>query len=416
MNRKELITRSILLAFLFCVFVPVCVTAGDWPQWRGESRDGHSTDTGLLKKWPASGPKLVWEIKTLGGGYSGPAVADGKIYIMGDKDGACTVFSLKESDGSTLWSKAIGAPGGHAKWKGPRSTVTVDGDKIYALTQNGDLYCFAAADGKVVWKKNLESDFGGKQMSGWRWTESVLIDGDRLVCTPGGDEGTVLALNKKNGKQLWRSLELVDPAAYSSIMIWKHGGVRQYVQFTGKSVAAVAADSGKLLWRGDRPGKTAIITTPVIKDDMVFVTSAYGIGCNMFKVAASGKKFSAKQVYANKDMMNHHGGVVRIGGYLYGTSGSALVCMDMATGEVAWEDDCVGKGSIACADGMLIVRGEGGEGSVALVEATGDAYRELGRFDQPDRSDEKSWPHPVIANGRLYLRDQDVLLCYDLKD
>ena len=408
--------RNTLLALLITILVPVAATAGDWPQWRGVDRDGYSTDTGLLRQWPASGPKLAWKIKTIGGGFSGPAVAEGKIYVMGDKEGACGIFALKESDGSMLWSRELGAPGGHPKWKGPRATVTVDGEMLYTLTQNGDLYCLAASDGTMAWKKNLDGDFGGKMMSGWRWSESVLIDGDRLLCTPGGDQGTVLALDKNNGEQLWRCSGLVDPAGYSSIMIWELGGIRQYVQLTGKSVAGIAVDTGRLLWRGDRLGKTAVITTPVMKDDMVFVTSGYGIGCNMFQVAASGRDFSAKQVYANKDMMNHHGGVIRVGDHLYGTSSSTLVCMDMATGEVAWEDKSVGKGSIAYADGMLIVRSEGRDGAVALVEAVADEYRELGRFDQPDRSAVQSWPHPVIATGRLYLRDQDVLLCYDLKD
>jgi outer membrane protein assembly factor BamB len=415
MRAKELMMKNILLVLLVSILVPVTGTAGDWPQWRGVNRDGYSTDTGLLKKWPASGPKLAWKITTVGGGYSGPAVADGKIYTMGDKDGACRIFALKESDGSMLWSTEVGAPGGHNKYPGPRATPAVDGDKIYSLTQNGDLYCLAAADGKIVWQKNLEDDFDGKMMSGWRWSESVLIDGDKLLCTPGGDTGAVLAINKKTGKPVWRCTDLTDPASYSSIMPWEHGGVRQYVQFTGKSVVGIDAATGKLLWHGDRPGKTAIVTTPVMKDDMVFVTSAYNIGCNMFKVDASGKKFSAKEVYANKDLMTHHGGVVLVGDHIYGTSQKTLVCMDMATGKVAWENDCVGKGSIAYADGMLIVRGESKAGTVALVEANPKAYKEIGRFDQPDRSERQSWPHPVIANGRLYLRDQDLLLCYDLK-
>ncbi|MCF7849264.1 MAG: PQQ-like beta-propeller repeat protein [Kiritimatiellales bacterium] len=409
MNKKMFLK----VVLLVCVFVSVSAIAGDWPQWRGVNRDGYSTDTGLSNKWPSSGPKLVWKIKTIGEGFSTPSVANGKIYVMGDKDGACRVFALKESDGKILWDTKVGEPGGHKKYPGPRSTPTVDGNVIYSLTQNGDLYCLAAKDGKVVWQKNLGDDFGGKMMSGWKWSESVLIDGDKLLCTPGGTEGTVIALNKKTGKKIWRCKDLTDPASYSSIMNWNHGGVPQYVQFTSKSVAGIDAKTGKLLWRGDRPGKTAIVTTPVMKDDMVFVTSAYNIGCNMFKVDVSGATFSTKEVYANKDLQSHHGGVVLVGDHVYGTSKKTLVCMDIATGKVVWEDDSVGKGAIAYADGMLVVRGEK-DGAVALVKAEPGKYQELGRFDQPDRSDHKAWPHPVIANGRLYLRDQDLLLCYDL--
>jgi outer membrane protein assembly factor BamB len=224
----------------------------------------------------------------------------------------------------------------------------------------------------------------------------------------------VLALDKENGKVLWRCKELTDPASYSSILLWNYSNVPQYVQLTGESVVGIDADTGKLLWQGTRKGKMAVATTPVIKDDMVFVTSAYNIGCNMFKVNVSGKEFSAEEVYANKDMMNQHGGVVRVDDHIYGTS-KGLVCMEIATGKVAWEDKSVGKGSIAYADGMLIVRSEKKEGAVALVKADPGSYQEAGRFDQPDRSEECSWPHPVIANGRLYLRDQGVLLCYDLK-
>jgi outer membrane protein assembly factor BamB len=406
--------KIILHAAWIAVLLPAVGVAGDWPQWRGANRDGFSTDTGLLKKWPASGPKLVWKAEGIGGGYSTPSVSQGGVFLMGDKVGDCCLVALNASTGDVVWEAKLGDAGGHKKYPGPRSTPTVDVDAVYTLTQNGDLFCLQRKTGKVVWKKNLEDDFDGKMMSGWRWTESVLVDGDRLLCTPGGDKGTVLALDKKSGKPLWRCKELTDPASYSSIMPWEHGGVRQYVQFTGKSVAGIDAETGKLLWRHDRPGKTAVVTMPVMKDNMVFVTSAYGIGCTMFEVELSGQGFTTTEAYANKDMMNHHGGVVLVGDHVYGTGGKNLVCMELSSGEVVWEDECVRKGSIAYADGMLIVRGER-DGSVALVEASPDGYRERGRFTMPDFTEKQSWPHPVIANGHLFLRDQDNLFCYRLK-
>lgn len=386
--------------------------AADWPQWRGVKRDGHSAETGLLKKWPAGGPKLAKKIEGLGGGYSGVAVVGGKIYTMGDIDGACRVLAVG-ADGRKAWATEVGEAGGHQKYPGPRATPTVDGDRLYTLTQFGDLICLETKTGKLVWRKNLETDFQGAMMSGWRYSESVLVDGDKVVCTPGGAGGAVVALRKSDGSEIWRCKEFTDPAGYSSIVIMELGNARQYAQLTGESLAGIEAATGKLLWRADRAGKTAVITTPVFKDNLIFVTSSYNIGCNLFKVSSAGGRFSAEEVYASKDMMNHHGGVVLVGNHVYGTGNNELICMEMATGKVAWKDASVGKGSIACADGMLIVRGE--RGPVALVRANPSRYEELGRFDQPDRSAEKAWPHPVIADGKLYLRDQDVLLIYDLK-
>lgn len=409
----EMRVKIIVYTTVVAVLLPVVGIAGDWPQWRGANRDGYSTDTGLLKKWPSTGPELVWKAEGVGGGYSTPSVSEGGVFLMGDKDGDCCLYALKASTGDVAWKTKLGDAGGHKKYPGPRSTPTVDGDAIYTLTQNGDLFCLERKGGKVVWSKNLEDDFGGKMMSGWRWSESVLIDGGRLLCTPGGDQGSVMALNKKTGKLLWRCKELTDPASYSSIMPWEHGGVRQYVQFTGKSVVGIEAETGKLLWRHDRPGKTAVVATPVMKDNMVFVTSAYGVGCTMFKVEASNGAFSTSEAYANKELMNHHGGVVLVGDHVYGTDSKNLVCMELATGKVEWEEECVRKGSIAYADGMLIVRGER-DGSVALVEASPDGYRERGQFTMPEFTDKQSWPHPVVANGQLYLRDQDNLFCYRL--
>ena len=391
-------------------------TASDWPQWRGPNRDDVSAETGLLNQWPPGGPPLAWKTTALGSGFSSVAVANGRIYTMGDLPDACHVFALEEKTGKQLWKAPLGLPVGHNKYPGPRATPTIDGDALYTLTQHGDLVCLETATGKERWHKNLEKDFGGRMMSGWRYSESVLVDGGQVVCTPGGSGGTVLALNKKTGDVIWRSKEFTDPAAYSSLVPVEIGGVRQYLQFTGASVAGVAAKDGKLLWRADRPGKTAVIPTPIYHDQQVFVTSGYGIGCNLFKVSAAGGKFSVAEVYANQDMKNHHGGVIRLGDHVYGVNDPrSLTCMEFKTGKVLWTDPSVGKGAVAYADGHLYVRSESGKGSVALVEATPKGYAEKGRFDQPDRSDRQSWPHPVIANGRLYLRDQDVLLCYDVK-
>jgi outer membrane protein assembly factor BamB len=243
------------------------------------------------------------------------------------------------------------------------------------------------------------------------------VDGSQVVVTPGGSKGAVVALNKDTGALLWRSKEFTDPAHYSSLVAAEIGGVRQYIGLTPQSVAGIAAADGKLLWRAPRRGQTAVIPTPIFADDSVYVTSGYGVGCNLFKISSQGGKFSAQQVYANKVVVNHHGGVIKVGDFVYGYSdGKGWTCQNFKTGEAKWQDkQKLGKGSLLYADGHLYLRQEDGKGPVALIEATSEGFKEHGRFDQPNRSDANSWPHPVIANGKLYLRDQDVLLCYDVK-
>ncbi|MBI2949287.1 MAG: PQQ-like beta-propeller repeat protein [Verrucomicrobia bacterium] len=393
----------------------VCVHANDWPQWRGLNRDGVSTETGLLKKWPSGGPPLAWKTTALGSGFSSVSVAKGKIFTMGQGPDSSFVYALGEKDGKLLWSAKVGRPGDPGGYPGPRATPTVDGDLVFALGQYGDLVCLETASGQLKWRKSLTKDFGGRLMSGWGYSESPLVDGDKLICTPGGSKGTVTALNKTTGEVVWRSKALTDSAAYASIIPVEFGGRRQYVVLTDASVAGLAAESGDLLWRGLRRGSTAVVATPIFHDGFVYVTSSYGTGCNLFQVTASSGAFKADQVYANRNMANHHGGVIRIGNYLYGYSGDrSWVCQEFKSGNVVWSEQGPGKGSIACADGLLYLRSESGKGTVALVQATPSGYKEISRFDQPNRSNQSSWPHPVIANGKLYLRDQDVLLCYEV--
>ncbi|MBI3881946.1 MAG: PQQ-like beta-propeller repeat protein [Verrucomicrobia bacterium] len=418
-------TRTLATVSLFTTLAASALFAGDWPQWQGPNRDGISAETALLKLWPTDGPKLVWTTRALGGGYSTPSVAGGRIYGMSYRGEDEVVWALDASSGKEVWvCRTGGKPSGVEKKigynDGSRSSPTVDGDALYVVGTGGDVSCVGTADGKLRWHKNLASDFGGRMMSGWGFSESPLVDGAKLICTPGGAQGTLLALDKKTGAKLWQTAEVTDAAAYASVVVAELFGKRQYIQFTGASVFGVDAANGKLLWRAPRPGKTAVIPTPIVFDNHVFVTSGYGIGCNLFKISMAGGKFTATEVYANTDMKNHHGGVVRVGNHLYGINDPRfLTCMDFKTGKVVWENESVGKGSVTFADGHLYVRSEGGKGgggAVALVEATPTGYKETGRFQQPNRSNKNSWPHPVIANGRLYLRDQDVLLCYDVKD
>ena len=395
------------------------LAADDWPQWRGPNRDGISKETGLLKEWPANGPRLVWKAAGLGGGYSTVAVVGERIYTTGDRADANYLVALNRADGKILWSAKLGGKAGAPGWggfAGPRATPTVDGDLVFAVDQWGEMACFNAGDGKELWRKNFTTDFGGARPE-WGFSESPLVDGDRVMVTPGGPKGAIVALDKKTGAMIWQSREFTDAAHYSSLILVNWGGVRQVIQLTADSVAGVAVADGKLLWRAVRKGRTAVIPTPIFDSGLVYVTSGYGVGCNLFKVTEAGGKFSVEQLYENKVMQNHHGGAIKIGDYVYGHSdGRGWTCQDFKTGEVKWQEKSkLGKGSLVFADGRFYLRQEDKQGTVALIEASPEGYKELGRFDQPDRSSKNSWPHPVVAGGRLYLRDQDILLCYDVK-
>jgi len=390
--------------------------AADWPQFRGPKRDGVSAEQGLLKEWPEGGPKLMWKATGLGAGYSMVSVVGSRLYTSGDNSAFSLVLALNASDGKQVWAAKLGKPGapGWGGFAGPRATPTVDGDLIFTVNQWGEMACIQA-DGKEKWRKDYTKDFGAK-LPEWGFSESPLVDGDKVVVTPGGDQGAIVALNKSNGTVVWRTKDFTDSAHYSSLIAAEIGGVRQYIQLTASSVVGVAAADGKVLWRAPRRGETAVIPTPIYDAGLVYVSSGYGIGCNLFKISSGGNKFVASQLYANHVMANHHGGVIKVGDYVYGYSdGKGWTCQDFKTGEAKWQEkDKLGKGSLVYADGHFYLRQEDKAGTVALIDASPEGYKEHGRFDQPDRSSKSSWPHPVVANGRLYLRDQDVLFCYDV--
>ena len=413
------------IGVLTAILLTVAARGDDWPQWRGPERTEVSKETGLLKEWPKDGPKLLWEQKTICGGFSTPEVVGDRIYLMANRKGEEFVLALAVKDGAEVWATAVGKVGANTgpQYPGTRSTPTVDGDKIYVLGSDGDLACLEKDKGTIVWAKNLKKDFGGVPGM-WAYSESVLIDGDTLVCTPGGKTATLVALKKKDGATIWQSaVPEGDAAAYSSAIAVEVGGVRQYVQFLANGVVGIDAKTGKFLWRyAATKDPAANIPTPVFHDDCIFTsTSRKGSGLNRIKVNKD--VVTTEQVYYKTTKLNSIGGVVRVGEYLYGTNARGeLVCLDFKTGEEKWHDASVGTASLCFADGMLYVRGQGGTGfgretppKVALVAATADGYKEHGRFDQPDHGNRPAWPHPVVANGRLYLRDADVLLCYDVK-
>jgi outer membrane protein assembly factor BamB len=323
-----------------------------------------------------------------------------------------------DAGGKQIWEAKVGpttkgGPGPGAAYAGPRATPTVDGDRVYVLGSDGDLVCLDTA-GKEQWRKNLEKNLGGKRGL-WDYSESPLIDGDLLICTPGGPECSLAALNKKTGEVIWKAkVPEGGEAAYASPVAAEAGGQKEYIQYLRNGVAAVSAKDGKFLWLfGKEPTRTNCCT-PIVRDGYVFESHAGpgGSGCALLKLRPDSTGY--QEVYSEKKVLdNHHGGVVLVGDYLYGTTGQSLACVELTTGKEKWNDRSVGKGSIAAADGRLYVRGE--KGTVALVEAIPAGYKERGRFEQPSRSNRPAWPHPVIAHGKLFLRDDDVLLCYDVK-
>ncbi len=401
---------------LLTLALATTASALDWPQWRGPDRTDLSKETGLLKQWPAEGPKQVWIFKNAGQGYSGPSIVGGKFFTLGTRDGQEILLALDANTGKELWTHPLGSILGNGWGDGPRSTPSVDAGKVYALSGPGTLACVSDADGKEVWTTKM-SDAGGK-VPGWGYTESPLVDGAQVVVTPGGGKGAVAAYDKMTGKLLWQSKDFTDGAQYSSIVAATINGEKQYVQLTMQSIVGLSPKDGAVLWKQPFPGKTAVIPTPIVKDNQIYVTAGYGAGCVALKIEPGNMVSVA---YENKVMKNHHGGVILVGDHLYGHSdGNGWVCQDWKTGEQKWnEKGKLGKGAIGFADGMFYCLDEG-SGTVALVEASPNGWNEKGRFKLDPQTTIRNpqgriWTHPVIVNGRLYLRDQDLIYCYAVK-
>ena len=402
-------------------------SSSDWPQWRGPNRDGVSKESGLLKQWPKEGPKLLWQVNDIGDGFSGPSVVGTRLYLVSN-NGLQNEFvqALSANDGKPIWTTRVGNVGNpdqNPNYPSARSTPTVDGNLIYALGSDGDLVCLEAASGKIRWQKSLRKDFGG-QPHDWAYAESPLVDGDVVVVTPGGAEATMVALNKKTGMVIWKSaIPGGDPAGYASPIVVQGGGRKQYVTFLSKGLVGVDAKTGQFLWRYTEVVKgPAQAFTPVVRGDYVYA-GALGIGGGAVRLKADGNGVVAEQVYFARGLPNGFGGAVLIGDYLYGTevAEEQTVAVEFTTGKVIWKAAGLGRASVTYADGLLYVHAW--KGDVGLVEATPEGYREKGRFTPPAQPKPKpgapysdtSYAHPVIANGRLYIRDSVTLWAYDIK-
>lgn len=389
----------------------VAQTAAEWPQWRGPNRDGISKETGLLKAWPEGGPPLVWKASGAGTGYSSMSVAKGRIFTMGLRGDREYIIAFDTATGKEAWATAHGSAFRESRGDGPRGTPTIEGNKGYALGAMGDLTSFDTTTGRALWTVNILNKFGGENPT-WGISESPLIVGDKIIVNAGGPGASIVALNKKDGSLIWKSQS--DHAAYSSGMLVQAGGVDQVVFFTSKRAMGLDPRDGKLLWEYVKPSNdVANVSTPVVRGNRVWISSDYGTGGGVVEIKAAGGSMQANELYFTKEMKTHHSTAILIGDHLYGFSSAILTAMKFDSGEVAWRDRSVGKGSLVYADGHLYALSE--KGVVALVEATPAGYREKGRFMLKQES-LPTWAHPVIAGGRLYIRDQNTIYAYDVRE
>jgi outer membrane protein assembly factor BamB len=396
------------IALLFLCTAVVGQTTGEWPQWRGANRDGISKETGLLKQWPEGGPPLVWKASGAGRGYSSFSISKGRLYTMGLRGDREFIIAFDIANGKEVWATTHGGAFRNDRGDGPRGTPTLDGERLYALGGNGDLSSLDLRTGKVVWTMNVLSKFGGSNIK-WGISESPLVIGDKVLVNAGGPGASIVALKKTDGALIWKSQS--DEAGYSSAIPVEVGGTTQVIFFTGSRAVGLDLRDGRLLWEYSRPSNNvANVATPVARGNRVFISSDYGTGGGVVEIKADGK---AQEVYFNKDMRNHHATSILIGDHLYGFSSAILTAMRFDTGEVAWRDRSVGKGSLTYADGHLYAFSE--NGIVGLVEANPTAYNEKGRF-KIQQGSLPTWTHPVVAGGRLYLRDQDTIYAFDVKE
>ncbi len=406
-------------------------TAADWPQWRGPDRNGKSAETSLLQEWPDGGPPLAWKAEGLGAGYSSLSVAGGRIYTMGDLADGQYVMALEEDGGGLVWKTRVG-PIHEDKRPGPRSTPTTDGDRVYVMNTEGDVACLNRDTGKMIWQRSLTKDYNAYLMKAmgsyeWRFSESPLVDGNRVIVTPGHVEAMMVALDKMTGEEIWKTRGRrlgplgADGAAYSSAVISEAAGTRQYIQLVGRGLIGVDAETGELLWGYNRVANDiANIATPVMRGDYIFTSSGYGTGSGLLKIVHGEEGLEAEEVYFldAKTMQNHHGGVILHDNVVFTGTGHNRgfpIAVDFMTGKIFWgpaENEGRNSAAITYADDRIYFRYQNGR--MILIEATAKEYREHGSFVIPDVKKE-SWSHPVIADGKLYLREQDNLYCYDVK-
>lgn len=417
-----------ILTLLLCVEAAALADTNPklagWHQWRGPNRDGISTETGLLKEWPAEGPKLLWQIKGFGQGMGSVSIGGGKIFVLGKrKEGQC-ITALDLATQQEKWFAVVSEKG-----DAPNGAPTFDGERVYAVSKDGKLLCCDASAGKELWRKDFAVDFGGSMMSGWGYSESPLVDGDSVIVVPGANDAMMVALNRKTGDLIWKAAIPADVgtrgkdgAGYTGAIISNGAGVKQYLTLVGRGLISVRASDGKTLWTYNAVANgTANIPTPLVWDDYVFTSSGYGTGAALLQLKKDGDNVIAEEKYFLNagTFQNHHGGMVRLGDHIYAGNGhnnGLPICLDWKTGTVAWEQsERPGKESAAviAADGRLYFRWQ--DGTMGLIEASPSGYALKGSFKLPVVQG-PSWPHPAIHEKKLYVRVQDTLLCFDVAE
>jgi len=403
------------------------LTAQDWPRWRGANNDGIARAPGLNLDWTQRRPTLAWTFRQAGAGYSAPTIVGTTLYSQGATDGNDFAFALDTQTGALKWRTVLGPQfvDGQNHGNGGRGSVTVDGDRLYLIRGGGQIHCLSATDGRMIWQKDFRADFGGNLMSrtNWGYSESPIVDGNLVICTPGGEQGAMVALDKTNGNVVWRSTEWTDLGGYASPVVAEIQGVRQYIQLTQNGVAGIAASNGRLLWKADVGGNgTAAIFTPVVHENIVYVTSGYTANCSAVRLTRTGDTFNAEVLYTNRNMVNQHGGVVLLNGHIYGFSETnGWVCQNLMTGEIVWNErnNLTLKGSMVVVNDRMILYNET-NGLITVAAASPTGWRDFGRMEIPERTTAVqtarnfTWTHPVVANRKLYIRDHDLIFCFDL--
>jgi len=415
----------ILMAAML-TFNGMYLNSQDWPRWRGSNMDGIVRAPGVNLDWTQRKPTLAWTFRQAGAGYSAPVIVGTTLYGQGAADGNDFAFAVDTQTGNLKWRQVLGTlyVGGQNHGDGGRGSVTVDGDRLYLIRGGGQIHCLSATDGRMIWEKDFRRDFGGSLMSStdWGYSESPLVDGNLVICTPGGNQGAMVALDKTNGNVVWRSREWTDLGGYSSPIVAEIQGVRQFIQLTQNGVAGIAASDGRLLWKADVGGNnTAAIFTPVYHDNIVYVTSGYQANCAAIRLTRTGNTFNTEILYSNRNMVNQLGGVILLDGHIYGFSDTnGWACQNLITGENVWaqRDREVTKGSVVAVNNRLIVFNEA-NGLITVLAASPEGFREFGRMEIPARSSVQTarnftWTHPVVANGKLYIRDHDLIFCFNL--
>ncbi len=399
------------IAFSVVLIAVSAVNAADWPQFRGPKRDGTSPETGLLTQWPEGGPEELWSYEKLGEGFSSMAVADGTVYVCGMIGGQGHLFAF-DLDGNLKYDVTYGPEWTKSgNYPGTRTTPTLDGDRLYLMSGQGRIACYKAASGERLWYVDTSGRFNGKNIR-WGIAESVLIDGEKAICTPGGKNATMVALNKMTGETIWTSKGLSQLSAYCSPVLIERGPNRVILSLVEKSIVGIDAGTGKIYWTIPHEVSYDIqAVSPAYENGIMCVTNGYRHGTHGFALSADGT--SVERKWSEKSLDVHHGGVVLVDGNLHGASTRGeWVCLELATGNVKFSDKLVGKGSVIYADGMLYAYGE--KGQVGLVKIKPNGYEMVGSF-RVRKGSKEHWAHPAISDGRLYLRHGEALMCYDIK-